>query len=41
MEIWEVGELKVGGYDGSNRVNDFYKFNFKSSKWTQILFVSS
>mmetsp|Transcript_88030 Transcript_88030/g.247419 ORF Transcript_88030/g.247419 Transcript_88030/m.247419 type:complete len:510 (+) Transcript_88030:40-1569(+) len=25
-----------GGYDGSNRVNDFYKFNFKTSKWSQI-----
>jgi len=25
-----------GGYDGSNRVNDFYKFSFKASKWTQI-----
>lgn len=25
-----------GGYDGSNRVNDFYKFNFKASKWSQI-----
>lgn len=26
-----------GGYDGSNRVNDFYKFDFKRGKWTQIL----
>jgi len=25
-----------GGYDGSNRVNDFYKFSFKASKWSQI-----
>jgi len=25
-----------GGYDGSNRVNDFYKFNFKASRWSQI-----
>lgn len=25
-----------GGYDGSNRVNDFYKFSFKTSKWSQI-----
>lgn len=25
-----------GGYNGNNRVNDFHKFNFKSSKWTQI-----
>lgn len=25
-----------GGYDGSNRVNDFYKFNFKASKWSQV-----
>ncbi|CAE7195093.1 Lztr1 [Symbiodinium necroappetens] len=25
-----------GGYDGSSRVNDFYKFSFKASKWSQI-----
>lgn len=25
-----------GGYDGSNRVNDFHKFDFKRSKWSQI-----
>eukprot|EP00928_Gymnodinium_smaydae_P008896 TRINITY_DN1327_c0_g2_i2.p1 TRINITY_DN1327_c0_g2~~TRINITY_DN1327_c0_g2_i2.p1 ORF type:complete len:504 (-),score=110.69 TRINITY_DN1327_c0_g2_i2:52-1563(-) len=25
-----------GGYDGSNRVNDFYKFQFKLAKWSQI-----
>mmetsp|Transcript_35701 Transcript_35701/g.83574 ORF Transcript_35701/g.83574 Transcript_35701/m.83574 type:complete len:506 (+) Transcript_35701:364-1881(+) len=24
-----------GGYDGSNRVNDFYKFSFKAFKWSQ------
>jgi len=29
-----------GGYDGSNRVNDFYKFNFKASKWSQITNVT-
>eukprot|EP00913_Durusdinium_trenchii_P011639 g10931.t2 len=23
-----------GGYDGSSRVNDFYKFSFKASKWS-------
>lgn len=26
-----------GGYDGSNRVNDFYKFSFKAAKWSQIV----
>lgn len=26
-----------GGYDGSNRVNDFYKFDFKASRWSQII----
>ena len=33
-----VGECLYifGGYDGSNRVNDFYRFNFKTSKWTQL-----
>eukprot|EP00929_Paragymnodinium_shiwhaense_P033332 TRINITY_DN18317_c0_g1_i1.p1 TRINITY_DN18317_c0_g1~~TRINITY_DN18317_c0_g1_i1.p1 ORF type:complete len:527 (+),score=112.04 TRINITY_DN18317_c0_g1_i1:241-1821(+) len=25
-----------GGYDGNNRVNDFYKFSFKASKWSRI-----
>ena len=25
-----------GGYDGSNRVNDFHKFDFKRQKWSQI-----
>eukprot|EP00927_Polykrikos_kofoidii_P033856 TRINITY_DN28703_c0_g1_i1.p1 TRINITY_DN28703_c0_g1~~TRINITY_DN28703_c0_g1_i1.p1 ORF type:complete len:510 (+),score=56.86 TRINITY_DN28703_c0_g1_i1:108-1637(+) len=25
-----------GGYDGNNRVNDFYKFSFKVPKWSQI-----
>ncbi|CEM13230.1 unnamed protein product [Vitrella brassicaformis CCMP3155] len=25
-----------GGYDGSNRVNDFLKYNFKTTKWSQI-----
>mmetsp|Transcript_29585 Transcript_29585/g.62882 ORF Transcript_29585/g.62882 Transcript_29585/m.62882 type:complete len:512 (+) Transcript_29585:125-1660(+) len=25
-----------GGYDGSNRVNDFYKYSFKTTKWSQI-----
>lgn len=25
-----------GGYDGSNRVNDFFKFNFNASKWLHI-----
>ena len=25
-----------GGYDGSNRVNDFYKFDFKRGKWSAI-----
>lgn len=25
-----------GGYDGSNRVNDFYKFDFKFSQWSRI-----
>lgn len=25
-----------GGYDGSNRVNDFYKFSFKTSRWTVV-----
>jgi len=30
-----------GGYDGSNRVNDFYRFNFKSSKWSQIMVSGS
>jgi len=26
-----------GGYDGSNRVNDLYRFSFKASKWSQVL----
>lgn len=30
-----------GGYDGSNRVNDFYKFSFKASKWSQIQVTSA
>ncbi|CAD7975498.1 unnamed protein product [Amoebophrya sp. A25] len=30
-----------GGYDGSNRVNDLYKFDFKRSKWSQIQTQSS
>lgn len=25
-----------GGYDGSNRVNDLYKYDFKLSRWSQI-----
>ena len=28
--------LLFGGYDGSNRVNDFHKFDFKRQKWSQI-----
>lgn len=30
-----------GGYDGSNRVNDFYKFSFKESKWSQLFGASA
>lgn len=30
-----------GGYDGSNRVNDFYKFDFKTSRWSQIISSST
>eukprot|EP00397_Hematodinium_sp_SG-2012_P039098 GEMP01042634.1.p1 GENE.GEMP01042634.1~~GEMP01042634.1.p1 ORF type:complete len:502 (+),score=78.77 GEMP01042634.1:151-1656(+) len=29
-----------GGYDGSNRVNDFYKFDFKTSRWSLIMATS-
>mmetsp|Transcript_31989 Transcript_31989/g.55136 ORF Transcript_31989/g.55136 Transcript_31989/m.55136 type:complete len:500 (-) Transcript_31989:91-1590(-) len=25
-----------GGYDGAQRVNDFYRFNFETNKWTVI-----
>lgn len=25
-----------GGYDGTQRTNDFYKYDFNSCKWTQI-----
>ncbi|CAL1129025.1 unnamed protein product [Cladocopium goreaui] len=28
--------VPVPQYDGSSRVNDFYKFSFKASKWSQI-----
>ncbi|OQR97124.1 hypothetical protein ACHHYP_20629 [Achlya hypogyna] len=28
-----------GGYDGSNRVNDFFEYNFKRKVWTQVLAI--
>jgi len=32
------GSLYIfGGYDGSNRVNDLYRFSFKASKWSQVV----
>lgn len=31
------GLYVFGGYDGSNRVNDFHKFDFKYGVWSQIL----
>jgi len=30
-----------GGYDGSNRVNDFYKFDFKFAEWSRITSAAS
>mmetsp|Transcript_8966 Transcript_8966/g.15580 ORF Transcript_8966/g.15580 Transcript_8966/m.15580 type:complete len:685 (-) Transcript_8966:243-2297(-) len=29
-----------GGYDGLNRVNDFYEYHFPSKKWREIISVS-
>lgn len=34
--VVQDGLYIFGGYDGSNRVNDFYKFDFASSCWTVI-----
>ncbi|KAF0687591.1 Aste57867_20710 [Aphanomyces stellatus] len=28
-----------GGYDGSNRVNDFFEYNFKRKVWAQVLAI--
>jgi N-acetylneuraminic acid mutarotase len=25
-----------GGYDGTNRRNDFFRFNFRTNSWTEI-----
>ncbi|RLN69366.1 hypothetical protein BBJ29_000237 [Phytophthora kernoviae] len=30
-----------GGYDGSNRINDFYEFNFKRKLWSVVLAIGS
>ena len=30
-----------GGYDGTNRRNDFFKFNFDSQQWTELLPVDN
>lgn len=30
-----------GGYDGTNRRNDFFKFNFEINQWTEILPVDN
>jgi hypothetical protein len=29
------------GYDGSNRINDFYEFNFKRKLWSVVLAIGS
>lgn len=31
----------VAGYDGSNRINDFYEFNFKRKLWSVVLAIGS
>mmetsp|Transcript_17216 Transcript_17216/g.12237 ORF Transcript_17216/g.12237 Transcript_17216/m.12237 type:complete len:114 (+) Transcript_17216:61-402(+) len=35
--VHEKSFLVFGGYDGTNRRNDLYRFNIETSQWTHII----